>query len=371
MEPVAPVRIVHADTDDVENPLRGGQPVRTLAVNERLAVRHQIIVFTSVYRRCRRRVERRGVLFRRLGFRLAPFGLSPHLTFLAALGPAVARTPHELVVEEFTPPLGFCGLPWWTRAPVVLSVQWNFFDQWERRYRLPFRRWMRRWAATGRYRYVIVQSDAMRREMAAILPHAIIRTIPAGVDDSAFHAEVSGGTYALFVGRLDIEHKGLDLLIDAWRRVGAEIPLVIAGEGPDRPALEEMIARAGLTGTVRLLGRVEGPAKRQAFAGSRFVLVPSRYETFGLAALEAMAAGKPLICFDIEHLNEVAAPPWARRVSPLDVAALADAAIELWRNPDRCGAMGSAGQRQARSYHWNAIARQQEEFYLEAAACTA
>jgi phosphatidylinositol alpha-mannosyltransferase len=372
MKPTGRLRILHADTDDLENPLRGGQPVRTFAVNSRIAPRHDITVFTSVYKGCRRRLERSGVFYRRLGFRLPPFGLSPHLSFLAALGPVIARTPHDLVVEEFTPPIGFCGLPWWTKAPVVLNVQWYFFEQWEKRYHLPFGRWMKRVARTGRYRYVIVQSNAMGRELQSLLPGATIRRIASGIDDSAFIGSQSAGEYALFLGRLDIEHKGLDLLINAWQKIcgPAKIPLVIAGEGPARVELEARISRENLGGLIRLIGRVEGTAKQDVLKHCRLFVMPSRYETFGIAALEAMAAGKPVVCFDIDHLNELAAPPWAENIAKFDSEALGHAVARLWLNPDRCQAMGEQARRRANDYRWDEIARQQEDFYLEIASST-
>lgn len=367
MKPTGRLRILHADTDDLENPLRGGQPVRTFAVNARLAARHDVTVFTSVYKKCRRRLERNGVRYRRLGFRLPPFGLSPHLSFLAALGPAVARTPHDLVIEEFTPPVGFCGLPWWTKAPVISIVQWHFFEQWEKRYHLPFRRWMKRLAGTGRYRHVIVQSDAMGREFQSLLPHATVRRIPPGIDDDAFLESAGPGEYALFLGRLDPDHKGIDLLMEAWRRVclAAKVPLVIAGEGPARTELEGMIARENAGGLIRLIGRVEGRAKEEAIRRSRIFVMPSRYETFGISVLEAMAAGKPAVCFDIDHLNELAAPPWAEQIAKLDAEALGRAVARLWLSPERCQAMGEEARRRAKEYRWDVIARQQEDFYLE------
>jgi glycosyltransferase involved in cell wall biosynthesis len=387
------LRILHTDTDDLENPLRGGQPVRTFAVNSRLAARHEITVLTSVYPGCRRRLSRNGVAYRRLGLRLPGFGLSPHLSFLARLGPAVRALEHDLVVEEFTPPVGFCGLPWWTQKPVVLVVQWYFFAQWERRYHLPFARWMRALARRERYRHVIVQSEAMRREVAPLFPRAKIRVIPCGLDDDAFvasaatqHAPGRGlafasptetaGTavaYVLFLGRLDLEHKGLDLLMQAWREtcVGAQVPLILAGEGPARGWLEAFINRANLGPLVTLAGRVEGPAKTRLLAGARLVVMPSRYETFGITALEAMAASRPLVCFDIPHLNELARAPWAELITrsgdnPTDAAALGQAVLALWGQPEHARAMGARGHAQAQAYRWDAIARQQEEFYREA-----
>lgn len=361
------LRIVHADTDDLENPLRGGQPVRTFSVNTRLAARHDVTVLTSTYKAARRRVERQGVKYRRLGFRFPGLGLSPHLSFLASLGPAVARLPHDLVVEEFTPPVGFNGLPWWTKAPVILVVQWYFFEQWEHRYRLPFSRWMKQVAKANRYRHVVVQSEAMRRELEPVLPRAIFRKIASGVEESAFLPGPQKGEYVLFLGRIDVEHKGLDLLIEAWSHVCGprKIPLVIAGEGPARRELEQQVARDNLQAHVRFIGRIEGAAKTALLARSRLVVMPSRYETFGIAGLEAMAAAKPVVCFDIPHLNEIAMPPWADYAPRFDPVGLGHAVSNLWIRPERCVEMGALARAHAQTFHWDQIARQQENFYLE------
>lgn len=359
------MKILHADTDDLENPLRGGQPVRTFAINSRLAQNHEITTFTAVFPGCKRRQERKGVHYRRLGFRVPAFGLSPHLSFLGLLGPTVARTPHDLVVEEFTPPVGFCLLPWWTSKPVVSMVQWYFFDTWEKRYHMPFSSWMKRIARTGRYRHFIVQTDAMARELKPHLPDAIFHKIPCGLDAAAFETEPADGKYALFLGRLDIQHKGLDLLLECWRRHCAHVPLVLAGEGPGRAALEERVSQLGLSDCVRFVGRVEGKAKSDIIAGCRLFVMPSRFETFGIAAAEAMAAAKPVISFDIDHLNELVSPPWGILIPPFETERYGEAIAELWAHPERCHALGTLARAKAREFLWDNIAKQQEELYLE------
>lgn len=341
--------------------------MRTFEVNRRLAGRHEVKVFTSVYKHSLRSVERAGVHYRRLGFRVPGVGSSPHLTFLVSQGLAISRTPHDLVVEEFTPPVGFCGLPWWTRAPVISIVQWNFFEQWEKRYRLPFSKWMTQLAKTGRYRHVIVQSESMAREFKSLLPNATICTIPPGIDDYAFIEPVVQGEYVLFLGRIDTQHKGLDLLIEAWSSHcrAAKVPLVIAGAGPAIEALRDEVRQRQLEGLIRFIGRVEGTAKMRVLQNSRIVVVPSRYETFGLAALEGMAAGKPVVCFNIDHLSEVAAAPWAVSIPAFDTQAFGRAVAQLWENPAKCSAIGTAARERARCYHWDQVAQKQEDFYLQ------
>ena len=176
-----------------------------------------------------------GIHYRRLGLRIPGSGLSPHLSFLGCLPYAVKTTPHDLVVEEFTPPTGFCMLPWWTRKPVVSMVQWFFFRDWERRYKLPFERMMRGLGKRADYRHFIVQTDRMGDYFRELMPDVHIWKVPCGIGAEAFHVAQDDGAYALYLGRLDLGHKGLDYLIDAWRRLaaaGTRIPLKIAGAGP-------------------------------------------------------------------------------------------------------------------------------------------
>jgi glycosyltransferase involved in cell wall biosynthesis len=359
------MKILHADTDDLGNPLRGGQPVRTFEVNSRLAARHDITVLTATYRGAQRRQDRGSVHYRRLGVRVPGWGLSMHLSFLASLGWAVRSLPHDLVVEEFTPPIGFCQLPRWTSKPVVSIVQWFFFRDWERRYKMPFERWMRGVPKRVPYRNFIVQTERMGNYFRQLIPEARVWVVPCGVGDDMFQTD-RGGDYVLFLGRLDVNHKGLDLLLDVWARLcaqGRRIPLHIAGAGPARALLEQRVQKAGMDDVVRFLGRVEGPAKLELLRGCRFMAMPSRQETFGISAIEAMASSKPVVAFDIDHLNEVLDPRWALKVPAFDTSAYADAVSRLWSAPEHCLVLGEAAFRAADRNRWSRIALNQEQIY--------
>jgi glycosyltransferase involved in cell wall biosynthesis len=146
------------------------------------------------------------------------------------------------------------------------------------------------------------------------------------------------GGPALVASRLAPE-KGVDVAIDACRAAG--VPLVVAGDGPERAALEARAAGAD----VRFTGAVGPRALADLRARARVALVPTRAaETFGLAAAEAMAAGLPLLASSAGALTELV--PGGQLVPAGDAVALAaalgrppgatEAAAALVRVRERC-----------------------------------
>jgi glycosyltransferase involved in cell wall biosynthesis len=138
-------------------------------------------------------------------------------------------------------------------------------------------------------------------------------------------------SYALVVSRLAPE-KGIDVAIDACRAAG--LTLVIAGDGPERAALEARAAgTSGFAGArVRFVGRVDDVELAQLRAHASVALVPSRAaETFGLAAAEAMAAGVPVAASRVGALPELV--EHGGLVPPGDHLALAEAVERLASDP--------------------------------------
>jgi glycosyltransferase involved in cell wall biosynthesis len=110
------------------------------------------------------------------------------------------------------------------------------------------------------------------------------------VGEEAFQpvASPEEGEYFLSVGRL-IPYKRVDLAVRAFNELG--LPLLVIGDGRDRPRLERLAAS-----NIRFLGRVSGEEKRRYLAGCRAFIFPAE-EDFGIAPLEAQAAGKPVIAY--------------------------------------------------------------------------
>jgi glycosyltransferase involved in cell wall biosynthesis len=151
-----------------------------------------------------------------------------------------------------------------------------------------------------------------------------VHVIPSVQRTFAERSGAASGRYALFAGRLTAE-KGVADAIAACRAAG--VPLVIAGDGPDAAAL-----RAGAP-EVRFAGRVDAAELAALRAGAAVALVSSRYqEILPLAALEAMAAGLPVVASRAGGLAEIV--PEAGLHPPRDVAAMAERITALWGSTD-------------------------------------
>jgi glycosyltransferase involved in cell wall biosynthesis len=167
------------------------------------------------------------------------------------------------------------------------------------------------------------------------LPAGKVEALPHYLPEErlAERSSADGGAFALAAGRLAPE-KGLETAIEAARIAG--IPLKIAGAGPSAAGLESQIQRTGAP--AELVGRVD---VRPLLAEAAFCVVPSLGgETFGLAALEAMGAGVPVVASRTGALPELVGEE--RCVPRGDPEALAAAMAALWRDPDRRRAEGDA-----------------------------
>jgi glycosyltransferase involved in cell wall biosynthesis len=147
-----------------------------------------------------------------------------------------------------------------------------------------------------------------------------------------------------FVGRL-IRQKGVDVLLDAFARVHASHPasrLLVVGDGPLRPALQATAARRHAPGTVAFAGWMDDAMR--VMPAFDVMVAPSRWEGFGLVALEALACARPLVVSAVDALPEIVEH---RRsgllVPPDDPAALAGALCELLDDPAGAARLGQAG----------------------------
>jgi glycosyltransferase involved in cell wall biosynthesis len=196
-------------------------------------------------------------------------------------------------------------------------------------------------------RFVVPSEYAGRQSALLGVPGDRIDVLPHYLPAGAF-AERSGsgaGEYALVAARLAPE-KGIDTAIKAAAL--ADIPLRIAGEGPATDQLVELATLIG--GQVDFLGRQDRAGMERELAGAAMVVMPSRYHEFSpYSALEAMAAGVPVVASSLGGLPELIGPE--RCVAPNDPHALAARMRTLWTDPGRRTRDGDALLQRARAGH--------------------
>lgn len=132
----------------------------------------------------------------------------------------------------------------------------------------------------------------------------------------------------LFVGGLTW-HKGVTHLLEAAARLRQRTTrswqLAIAGDGPDRGALEAQARQAGLTGHVSFVGQLPRDEVRSRMRSADLLVHPSLIETFGVVLIEAMACGVPVIATDCGGPSWIIRPETGRLVPARDPEALTDA----------------------------------------------
>lgn len=215
-------------------------------------------------------------------------------------------------------------------------------------------------AMLRRARRASATSLASRKTIEEIAPGMPVDMVSAGVPEELFALERRPAGFLLYFGRLDVFHKGLDTLLEAIAilaktRPGVEIR--IAGRGKDAERLRTYAAKLGIEKNVKLLGAVSDAERNALFARAAVQLMPSRFEGFGLAAAEAMAAGVPLVASSAGSLPEVVdAPRGGVLVPPGDAAALAEAVAKLLDDPLAREKLSITARQSARRFRWQAVA---------------
>lgn len=196
-------------------------------------------------------------------------------------------------------------------------------------------------------------------------PNAIV--IYPGIDVNEFACTRVPGQDLILGTACRLEPvKGIATLIEAIAILAVDIPsirLEIAGEGSLRNALEERVARQRVSANITFLGWCRNMIPVLQSWG--LFVQPSLDEGFGVAVLEAMASGLPVVASDVGGLREIVEDgKTGFLVPPRDPAAFAEKIRLLLGDPDLRAAMGAAGRRRAQEeFSLTAMVRRTAEFY--------
>jgi glycosyltransferase involved in cell wall biosynthesis len=196
-------------------------------------------------------------------------------------------------------------------------------------------------------RFVVPSSYAAGQAALLGVPAGKIDVVPHYLPAEAFadSSRADNGDYALVAARLSPE-KGVDTAIEAAAL--ANIPLHVAGEGPGASYLMELANVIGAP--VDFIGRLDRAAMDSQLQGAAMLLMPSRYHEFaGYSALEAMAAGVPVIGSRLGALPEILGEE--RCLPANDPHAMAARMRQLWGEPERRRRDGQTLIARARARH--------------------
>jgi glycosyltransferase involved in cell wall biosynthesis len=204
--------------------------------------------------------------------------------------------------------------------------------------------------------------------VTAVVPNGVA-PCPTGITGTSFRHSVgvpADARLAVFVGRLDVRHKGLDRLVAAAADAPTWRFLLV---GPDhrggQQRLQQMAADLGISARMYLVGQLEPASVAGAYAAADLFVLPSRWEGLPMSLLEALAQGLPsLVSPEVDRLVPVSRSGAGWVSAPSELGATLEAVAKLptaeWSK------VAQAARSLARSYDWDDVAAAYEAVYQEA-----
>ena len=359
------LRVLHCIYDDPRNPwVAGGGAVRVFEIYRRLAARlESVTVLTGNYPGARDE-ELEGIRYRRVGG--GGSYVWSRLSYAYAASKELAKANYDVAIFDFST---YTPLRLPPRAPLGITVhhltESTAIERWGKILgRLVIGQELRRLHQASFF--TATSTITYNRLRSLMGPDAEIRLIMAGVPDELFDLSRREADYLLYFGRLDWFQKGLDTLLEAMAILVAERPelrLRIGGRGKDADRVVEAARSLGIRENVEMIGAVPEARRSELFAGARVLMMPSRFEGFGMVAAEAMAAGVPVVAADAGSLPEVIDPPNGGVLFPVGNAReLAAAVARLLDDAPARRRLSQSARVSAQRFRWGVVAEQHLAF---------
>ncbi len=361
------MNIIFSNYDDLQNPYYGGGgAVAIHEVARRLAMHNHVTVLTGRYPGSKNEMID-NVLYKRVGLASG----SPYfdqLVFWLALPFFAIRNKYDVWLESFTPPFSTSCLQLFTSKPVIGITHLLAGKVMRQRYHLPFN--LVENLGLKSYKFVIVLTEYLKNEVLRANSSLKTKIITNGLSKDIINRRVvREEKYIAFLGRIDIQQKGLDVLLKAYSMVSKKIkfPLAIAGSGIDSELnkLNNLIYKFNIQDRVELVGNLTTANKYDFLDKACFTVIPSRTEGFAIVALEAMASGSPLIISDIEGLNWIPENIATRFDIEAGPEQLAQHIEQLCDDYNQRLEISKKSKDYAKNFDWDLITEQYQSFIQE------
>jgi glycogen synthase len=365
------MKIAFYSYDSIKNPwCGGGGAYRDLMIHQQLAGRHTITCYYGKFKGAANHADN-GIGFRFLG--------NPATYLISRISYALLATIHSLFVKADLIVIGFSVF-----SPVVSFLVRNRITILEMFHLTgpgPVRKYSlfgiapmiaERLALFGARHFICI-NNSLADTIRNVYKKKSVAVVYTGFDEALLKETGDDRNYLLYFGRIDIYMKGIDLLFDAYEKIAGDYPrhcLVLAGRGSDHDIawLKNRIERSPHRGRISFHENVSDREKSDLLHNATIACMPSRFEGWCIAAIEAAACSKASIGARISGLSEsIRDNETGILVDPENVDKLAQAMSRMLSDHNLRVRLGSNGPAWARNFTWEKIAVQQEEYYRSVA----
>lgn len=357
------VRILQLIYESFGNPFGfGGAGVRAYEIYKRLKDRHDITFLCMKYPKAKD-CEIEGLRHVFVGTESSSLTKSVlAYTIKAANFVKKQGNDFDIIVENFLPSTPFFSR-FLTKTPVILQVQGimerHSIKKFNPFYSIPMYIVERFYPSL--YKDFIFVSDVTKDKVISQIKKRTrsCYVIPNGIDEKFLHVIPEEEDYILFLSRIDIYTKGIDLLIKAFERLYNDyknLRLVFAGYEFDSFKKVLSYCNPLVRNKIEYVGFLSGEKKLKLLSKAKIFILPSRHESLPISIIEAAACCKPVIVSDIEELRFVVDNDFGISFKTGSVESLVDAMRQLLDDAERRKNLGFYGREFAKNYLWDKIA---------------
>jgi glycosyltransferase involved in cell wall biosynthesis len=361
------VKILSIQYGNINNPHSHGGLAHLLRETfERMTPRHQITCFTGLLPDRGQSTEINGIKYIRKGLGRNKYINRLSFSFINSMFKPVKDFDLVLIPWDRYAPVLINHVE--TR-PVILELNLDFFSIASKLKAVePLTRYLLK-RNLRKSSYIISACEALKKIASQYTKNArLFEVFPGGVaeDFLKYPVDPESEKYLLYIGRLDISHKGIDILLESYKAANIDLPLVIAGDGIDKIRVEKLVKDTGLDNKVKTVGWVQGREKYELISHCLAVCVPSRVEGWGIVATEAAAMGKPVIGTKVVGLEEAILDGKTGILVPKDSIEEFSRAIKLLvKNKELRRRLGKYAREIAHQFTWESIAARREDFFYK------